>query len=295
MSDAHFGDKLFAAFQQCLPTRALSALMFRAAEARQPRFKDALIRTFIRRYGIDLGEAEFANRLDYPNFNAFFTRALKAGARPQPSDPLCFSSPVDGTLSRHGTIVDGALIQAKGHDYSAAELLADADLAAQFRGGSYCTIYLAPRNYHRVHMPFAGRLRRWAYVPGRLFSVNPATARALPRLFVRNERMLACFDTDFGPLALVMVGALVVGGIETRWSGRLTPPHARTREAQFYEPMQPLSLARGEELGRFHLGSTVILLAPAGALNWRSGLAAGAGLRLGEALAQVRAASGAGA
>ncbi|MDB5987050.1 MAG: phosphatidylserine decarboxylase [Nevskia sp.] len=289
--EASTGDRLFALLQQSLPTRALSALMYRVAEWRNPRFKSALIDWFMRRYRIDLSEAEFERPQSYDNFNAFFTRALKAGARPQPDDIKLLSSPVDGTLSQYGAIVEGALIQAKGRDYTAAELLADDDLAARFWDGSFCTIYLAPNNYHRVHMPCAGVLRRWSYIPGRLFSVNPSTARALPKLFARNERMVACFDTDFGPLALVMVGAMIVGGIETVWGGRITPPHRRQPEPLVYEPMQPLSLQRGDELGRFHLGSTVILLAPAAALQWLPQWTAGAGLRLGDALAAVSAPS----
>ena len=281
------GDRLFAAFQRCLPTRALSAAMFHVAQWRNPRFKEAFIGWFMRRYRIDLSEAAFEHSVSYQHFNAFFTRALKPGVRPQPDDPGMLSSPVDGTLSRHGSIVEGALIQAKGYSYSAAELLADPDLARQFEDGSYATIYLAPHNYHRVHMPFAGQLRRWSYVPGRLFSVNPSTARAMPKLFARNERMVACFDTDFGALAVVMVGAMIVGGIETVWSGRLTPPHDRGREPRAYQPMQPLALARGDELGRFHLGSTVIVLAPKGALEWRTDLDTGSPLRLGEPLAKL--------
>ena len=288
--ESSIGDRLFALLQRSLPTRALSSAMYRVAEWRNPRFKRALIGWFMRSYRIDLSEAESENAQSYDNFNAFFTRALKAGARPQPDDAKLLSSPVDGTLSQFGAIVEGALIQAKGRDYTAAELLADDDLAARFWDGSFCTIYLAPNNYHRVHMPFAGVLRRWSYIPGRLFSVNPSTARALPKLFARNERMVACFDTEFGPLAVVMVGAMIVGGIETVWGGRITPPHKRQPEPLVYEPMQPLTLQRGDELGRFHLGSTVILLAPTGALRWLPQLAAGMGLCLGEALAAVAAA-----
>ncbi len=285
-------DRLFATVQKMLPTRALSALMFRVAEVRNRRFKNILIRLFMRGYPIDLSETQVDCIESFAHFNDFFTRALKDDARPQPSDPNALSSPVDGTLSQFGTIRSGALIQAKGFDYTAADLLTDADLAAEFWDGSFCTIYLAPQNYHRVHLPFGGRLRSWAYVPGRLFSVNPSTARALPRLFARNERMVAIFDTDFGPLAVVMVGALFVGGIETVWGGRLTPPHSRAKEARQYSPMRPLTLARGDELGRFHMGSTVILLAPRGALEWDAALKPGKTTRLGEALARVRSTRG---
>lgn len=283
------GDRLFVGVQRLLPTRALSALMYRIAEIRLPAFKNAFIRLFMSGYPIDLSEAVLGRIEDYGNFNEFFTRALKPGMRPQPADPSVLSSPVDGRISQFGSIHDGALIQAKGHTYRAAELLADVELGEAFEGGEFATIYLAPHNYHRVHMPFAGRLRRWLYVPGRLFSVNPATARALPGLFARNERMVAIFDTDFGPLAVVMVGALFVGGIETVWGGRLTPPHSREDGPFPYVPMTPHALGRGDEMGRFHMGSTVILLAPRGALRWLDGLAPGQAVRLGEALATTRA------
>lgn len=286
---ASLGDRLFVAVQRLLPTRALSALMYRLAEVRLPAFKQAFIRAFMRGYPIDLSEALHERIEDYGNFNEFFTRALKPGMRPQPAEPTVLSSPVDGRISQFGTIEDGTLIQAKGHRYRAAELLADAALGEAFEGGEFATIYLAPHNYHRVHMPFAGSLRRWLYVPGRLFSVNPATARALPGLFARNERMVAIFDTDFGPLAVVMVGALFVGGIETVWGGRLTPPHSREAGPFPYQPMSPQALGRGDELGRFHMGSTVILLAPRGALRWRSGLTPGQAVRLGDALATTPA------
>ena len=286
-NEASRGDRLFAAIQKLLPTRLLSALMFRIAEIRNKRFKNALIRAFMRGYPINLTEAQFELVESYANFNEFFTRALKKNARPQPADAKTLSSPVDGTISQFGRIRDGALIQAKGHDYSAANLLADAGLAASFHDGEFCTIYLAPHNYHRVHMPYGGALRSWAYVPGRLFSVNPSTARAMPGLFARNERMVAIFDTEFGPLAVVMVGALFVGGVDTVWGGRLTPPHRRQREPFHYTPMRPLRLARGEELGRFHMGSTVILLAPRGVLSWNAALVTGKNLRLGDSLATV--------
>ena len=286
-TDASFGDQLFAAVQRCLPTRALSALMYRIAEIDHPGFKNRLIKAFMKGYPIDLAEAERETVEEYRHFNDFFTRALKHNARPMPRDPDLLASPVDGRISQLGPIRDGRIFQAKGHDYTAAELLADAELAKAFDGGSFATIYLAPHNYHRVHIPFGGKLRSWTYVPGRLFSVNPATARSMPRLFSRNERMVAIFDTSFGPMAVVMVGALFVGGIETVWGGRLTPPHIRARTPFHHSLAQTVALARGDELGRFHMGSTVVLLAPKGVLDWDSQLAAGDVLRLGQPLAQV--------
>ncbi len=286
-TDASLGDTLFAAVQRCLPTRALSALMYRIAEVDNTTFKNTFIRTFLRGYPIDLAEAERETIEEYRNFNDFFTRALKHGARPQPKDPDSFACLVDGRISQLGPIRDGRIFQAKGHDYTAAELLADPDLAQAFDGGTFATIYLAPHNYHRVHVPFGGRLRRWTYVPGRLFSVNPATARSMPRLFSRNERMVAIFDTAFGPMAVVMVGALFVGGVETVWGGRLTPPHDRGSQPFHHTPDQAIALARGDEMGRFHMGSTVVLLAPRGALAWQSSLEAGQVVTLGQPLAQV--------
>lgn len=286
-SEASLGDRAFATLQSMLPTRALSAFMFRIAQVRSGPFKQALIRWFLHKYPVDLEEAERPRVEQYEHFNDFFTRALKPGLRPQPAEPEIFSCPVDGAISQLGAIRQGQLFQAKGHNYSAAALLADEELGHSFHNGSFSTIYLAPHDYHRVHMPCTGRLRSWAYVPGRLFSVNPSTARAVPGLFARNERMVALFDTQFGPLALVMVGAIIVGGIETVWNGRLTPPHRRDVAPTYYQPMQPLLLERGAELGRFHMGSTVILLAPSGALNWDASLVSGKVVRLGQGLATM--------
>lgn len=286
-SEASLGERVFATFQSLLPTRAISAFMFRLAQSRNRAFKNALMRWFMHKYAVDLGEAEYHDVNDYEHFNAFFTRALKPGMRPQPAAPNILSCPVDGTISQFGPVRQGRIFQAKGHEYTASELLADDLLAHSFYNGTFNTIYLAPHNYHRVHMPCSGKLRNWAYIPGRLFSVNPGTARSVPGLFARNERMVAVFDTAFGPIALVMVGAIIVGGIETIWNGRLTPPHLRNAQPTYYEPMHPVVLQRGDELGRFHLGSTVILLAAHGALNWNTSLSAGREVRLGESLATI--------
>ncbi|WP_028006399.1 archaetidylserine decarboxylase [Solimonas flava] len=287
-SDARFTDRAFVLLQLCLPTRWLSQLVFRLTQIRSPGFKNALIRLFLRGYTIDLSEAEFERIENYESFNHFFTRALKPGARPMPADPQAFVSPVDGTISQFGTIGEDRLIQAKGHTYSLYDLLpGDADARA-FVGGEFCTIYLAPYNYHRIHMPIDGRLAHWTYVPGRLFSVNAATARALPNLFTRNERLNARFDTPAGPVALSMVGALFVGSLQTVWAGRVTPPHLRRRDSEQYTPMNPVTLARGAEMGRFNMGSTVILLAPPGGIEWKAGLAPGQPVRLGDTLGRWR-------
>ncbi|MES0874477.1 archaetidylserine decarboxylase [Sinimarinibacterium thermocellulolyticum] len=286
---AYLADRLFALLQLCLPTRWLSLLVHRIANIRHTAFKNALIRLFLRGYPVDLSESESPVAENYASFNHFFTRALRPGARPLPEAQDAFVSPVDGTISQLGEIRDGRVFQAKGHEYTVLELLAgDEDAARRFAHGRFCTIYLAPYNYHRIHMPIDGRLRRWSYVPGRLFSVNAATARAMPRLFARNERLNAVFDTPAGDVAVSMIGALFVGSLETVWAGCVTPPHARG-EPQFYETMNPVRLGRGEELGRFNMGSTVILLTEPGAVDWSPRLAAGSTVRMGEALGRWRA------
>ncbi|MEQ1438179.1 archaetidylserine decarboxylase [Fontimonas sp. SYSU GA230001] len=287
-TDATVRDRAFALLQRLLPTRWLSMLVFRITQIRHAGFKNALIRLFLRGFSVDLSEAEYAIPENYDSFNHFFTRALKPGMRPLAADPQALLSPVDGTISQFGDIRDGRIFQAKGHEYSVTELLAgDAEAAQVFMNGRFCTIYLAPYNYHRIHMPLEGRLRKWSYVPGRLFSVNAATARALPRLFARNERLNAVFDTRAGPFGLTLVGALFVGSLETVWAGRVTPPHLRGEPAH-YQPMNPVILGRGEELGRFNMGSTVILLAAPGAVEFDPTLAPGRTVRMGEAIGRWR-------
>jgi phosphatidylserine decarboxylase len=283
--EASWRDRLFALLQLVLPTRWLSLLVHRIAGIRHDGFKNLLIQLFMRGYTIDLNEAEFVIPQNYESFNHFFTRALKPGARPLPEDPLAFVSPVDGTVSQCGEIRDGRIFQAKGHSYSVLELLGgDAAAAERFAQGRFCTIYLAPYNYHRIHMPFAGQLQQWSYVPGRLFSVNAATARAMPNLFARNERLNALFEhAGGGQFGLTLVGALFVGSLETVWSGRVSPPHLRG-EPMHYETMTPVLLDRGDELGRFNMGSTVILLAAPGVLEWSPELTPGHVVRMGEAI-----------
>jgi phosphatidylserine decarboxylase len=277
-----FLDRLYVFFHSLLPTNFLSWLMFHIAQVRAAGFKNAFIGTFVKLYKVDLSEAEFEIVKSYPDFASFFTRSLKPGARPIDPDPAVLVSPVDGCVSQLGPVRNGTMIQAKGRDYTAAELLGGSKAAAFFNKGSFCTIYLAPHNYHRIHMPASGKLREWGYVPGRLFSVSTRAVRTIPRLFARNERVYAIFETDFGPLALVMVGALFVGSIETAWNGRVTPPHSH--EAGAYSPMNPVVLMRGREMGRFNMGSTVILLAPPGMVAWRPHLAPGKEVRMGLAL-----------
>ena len=288
-TDASFGDRVFAAVQQILPTRALSSAMHWLMRIEAAWFKNAFIRYFMRLFPtISLDEAVVRDPTEFESFNAFFTRALVPGARTVDADAKAFVSPVDGTVSQFGDLTGGELIQAKGHRYSAETLLAGrADWAAEFAGGQFITIYLAPYNYHRIHMPIKGTLREWAYVPGRLFSVNHATARALPGVFARNERVVALFDTELGPLAMVLVGALFVGSTETVWAGEITPPHVRNPAPHCYAQREPVVLEKGMEMGRFNMGSTVILLTPK-KLGWRAALASKQTLRMGERIATLQ-------
>ncbi|MES2883547.1 MAG: archaetidylserine decarboxylase [Pseudomonadota bacterium] len=286
MTDASFGDRVFAAIQQVLPTRALSNGMHALTRIEAVWFKNAFIKFFMRLFpSISLDEAVVRDATQFKSFNEFFTRALVKSARVVDAEAAAFVSPVDGTVSQFGDITGGELIQAKGHTYSAQTLLAGrADWAAEFAGGQFITIYLAPYNYHRIHMPLKGTLREWAYVPGRLFSVNHATARALPGVFARNERVVAIFDTELGPMAMVLVGALFVGSMETVWAGEISPPHSRDPEPKIYAQTQTITLEKGMEMGRFNMGSTVILLTPK-KLGWVSNLASLVPVRMGERIA----------
>ena len=273
--------RLFVWFQHVLPQHAVSRLVLRATRVRAAWFKNWLIRGFLRLYTIDMTEAVQSNPLSYGSFNEFFTRALKAHARSIAPGARDIACPADGVISEAGRIDGDRLLQAKGRHYSLAELLASDSSARRFADGAFATIYLAPFNYHRVHMPLRGRLREAVYVPGRLFSVNAATASLVPRLFARNERVLTFFDSAFGEFALIMVGALNVGSIATVWAGDITPAARRvvTRLAP-----QDVSLDKGEEFGRFNMGSTVILLFQENRVRWHTDLRAGATVRLGQSL-----------
>jgi phosphatidylserine decarboxylase len=272
---------LFVWFQHVLPQHALSRLVLRATRVRVPWFKNWLIRGFLRLYTIDMADAAQPDPLRYASFNEFFTRALRPDARSLAKEPREIACPVDGVISEAGKIEGDTLLQAKGRSYTLKELLASCAWAKDFEGGSFATIYLAPFNYHRVHMPLAGRLRETVYVPGRLFSVNAATASLVPRLFARNERVLTWFDTAFGEFALILVGALNVGSIATVWAGDITPAPRRVATTL---PPQAVALDKGEELGRFNMGSTVILLFQKDRARWHAELCAGATVRLGQSL-----------
>jgi phosphatidylserine decarboxylase len=245
-----------------------------------------LIDTVTERFGVDLSEALESDPRAYESFNAFFTRALKPGARVPDPDPRALLMPADGRVSQCGAIEGGRIFQAKGRSFTAAELLADADAAAPFADGLFATVYLSPRDYHRVHMPWTGRLLRTVHVPGRLFSVGPAAVREVPRLFARNERLACHFECDFGPMAVVMVGALLVSGVETVWSGIEIPQYGRRIAVKDYRH-QRIELARFAEMARFNYGSTVIVLLPPGVAALAPGLAAESAVRLGQRLATM--------
>ena len=269
-----------------LPHRALSSIARSLAYSSNPRVKQWLIDTVTRKFGVNLGEAAEPDPQAYPTFNAFFTRALKPGARAPEADPRTLLMPADGRISQCGPIRDGEIFQAKGQSFTATELLGgDEAAAAPFRDGVFATVYLSPKDYHRVHMPWAGTLRETVHVPGRLFSVGPDAVRNVPRLFARNERLVCHFDTDFGPMAMVMVGALLVSGVETVWSGVEIPRYGDRVQRKDYRG-KGITLERFAEMARFNYGSTVIVLLPPGVANLAEGLGAETAVRLGEALAR---------
>jgi phosphatidylserine decarboxylase len=274
--------------QYLLPHRALSWMARQLAYSRVKAWKNWLIRLAVAKFRIDLDEAADPNPENYASFNAFFTRALKVGAREADPDPSTLLLPADGIMSQCGPIEAGRILQAKGQSFTAAELLGDEAMAAPYAEGSFANIYLSPRDYHRVHMPCGGRLVETLHVPGRLFSVAPWAVRAIPRLFARNERLVCHFETDFGPMCVVMVGALLVSGVETVWNGVNIPPYGSKPWRLDFRPEGPV-LARFAEMARFNYGSTVIMLFPKGAVAL-DGFASEQGTRLGRRLGRVIAA-----
>lgn len=256
-------DKLKVRLQYWLPQHALTRLVGKLASAKAGSLTTAIIRWFIKQYNVNMSEALHSDPKHFATFNEFFVRELKSDLRPVVDDEATLVHPADACVSQFGPITDGQLIQAKGHHYSAQALLGgDAKLAEEFRDGEFATLYLSPRDYHRVHMPCDGTLRQMIYVPGDLFSVNPLTAENVPNLFARNERVVCIFDTKFGPLAQVLVGATIVGSIEMVWAGTMTPPRGNTVYRWDYpaEGVNAIRLKKGQEMGRFKLGSTVINL-----------------------------------
>lgn len=274
---------LFIYLQHLVPHHLFSRLTGMVAASEAGWIKDTFIRRFIAAYGVDMSEAAEPDPARYSCFNAFFTRALKPGARPLPGATNAVLSPADGALSALGAIRDDAIFQAKGHEFSLTTLLGgDPERAAPFRNGSFATVYLSPKDYHRVHAPLGGTLREMIYVPGRLFSVNQTTAENIPGLFARNERAVCLFDTASGPMAVVLVGAMIVAAIETVWAGRVAPSMQGLQVTDYRKAAPPVQLNKGDELGRFLLGSTAMVLFGPGMASWRSDLAAGSPVRMGE-------------
>lgn len=272
--------------QYALPHHALSVLMSKITHSEQTLVKKPLLNWFLNNYAVDLSEAEYSEPDYYSSFNAFFTRSLKAGARPIAQAPEQIVCPADGAISQIGHIEAGQILQAKGHHYTVQDLLGgDAQRAAAFTNGEFATVYLSPRDYHRLHMPYAGKLREMVHIPGRLFSVNNATAASVPNLFARNERVVCHFDTEIGPMALILVGAIFVSSIETVWHGVVTPPTRQDIRRWQYDD-QPVELAKGEELGRFNMGSTIIMLFGEQALSWQTEINSGLPVKMGQAIAQ---------
>lgn len=278
-------DKLFIKLQHLVPQHALSRVIGRIASCNNKLIKNTFITWFIKRYQVDMTLAAEENPRAYASFNDFFTRALKPGIRPICGEPTALVCPADGAISQLGKIAQDRIFQAKGQDYSVEELLGgDTALAQEFSEGEFATVYLSPKDYHRVHMPYGGKLRTMISIPGDLFSVNTVTAENVPRLFSRNERVAAIFDTDIGPMAVVLVGAIIVAGIETVWDGQLAPMGSRETQTSLY-PYQNIQLEKGAEMGRFKLGSTAIILFAKDKIRWEAQFVAGATTRVGVKLA----------
>jgi len=284
-NDATFWDKIVTLPQYLIPQHTLSVLMHRLTRSEVTWFKNSFIRFITAKYKVNVSEAAQTDLMLFPSFNAFFTRELRDGVRPIAEGEAVITSPVDGMISQMGNVVQGQLVQAKGREYSVLELLGgDESLAKQFDQGQFATIYLSPKDYHRIHMPITGTLRKMTYIPGKLFSVNPRTARAVPRLFARNERVVTVFDTEQGPIVMVLVGAIFVGSMETVWSGKITPPYGKNIQYWDYYGDQAITLQKGEEMGRFNMGSTVVMLLPLESKLFKEELTAGKAIQLGWAM-----------
>jgi phosphatidylserine decarboxylase len=282
-------DRLFVALQHALPQHFLSRLVLRATRIRLRPIKNLLIRLFVRGFSPNMGEAAQPNPLQYASFNAFFTRSLRHGARPIDLDPGVLISPVDGTVSQIGRLDGSRLLQAKGHDYTLESLLDGApEWTARFAGGAFATLYLAPYNYHRIHMPIVGTLKAAWFIPGKLYSVNAVTASAVPGLFAQNERVVCVFEDGPRAFAMVLVGALFVGSIATVWHGDVTPRSPRQKaDLPLDSSRAPLRLNKGVEMGRFNMGSTVILLLPPDTLDWLPKFIPGTKIEVGRMLARL--------
>lgn len=276
-------ERILAGFQTILPQHFLSRIVYALMRCETRWLKNLLIRTISKLAAINVAEALSPDMHDYASFNAWFTRALKPGARSFDQDPQAFLSPCDGRISETGSLQENSILQAKGKSYSLQDLLANDPVCAQLTNGFFTTIYLSPKDYHRIHMPITGRLQRMIHVPGRLFSVAPYTVRQVPRLFARNERVISIFETDSGPLVMVLVGAMLVSSTETVWAGEVTPTKNKNVTVTEYTDAN-ISLAKGAEMGRFNMGSTVVLLMPSGSVEGLAGLGAGDTVLVGQKL-----------
>ena len=281
-------DFLFIAAQYLLPQQLLSRVIGRLAGNQTPWVKNRFIRWFAARYQVDMSEAAEPSLAAYSDFNSFFTRALKPGARPVDANPDSLVCPADGAVSQLGIIHHNRIVQAKGRSYSVAALFGgDETLAARFTGGSFATIYLSPRDYHRVHMPLSGTLRSMTYVPGKLFSVNTLTSERVDALFARNERVICVFETGAGPMALVLVGAMIVAGVETVWAGHVCPARGGRVDIDYTTAAPPIRIDKGEEMGRFKLGSTVVEVFGPGVAELNPALAPLSPVRMGQSIGTV--------
>lgn len=278
-------EKLKTAYQYIIPQHGLTRFVGKLASSKNKFLKRAFINYFLKNFDIKMYEALIEDPEEFETFNAFFTRELKPGIRPLPADVEAIVSPVDGKVSQLGDIINGDIFQAKGHSFTLSELVGnETEFTTPYEDGKFATIYLAPKDYHRIHMPVDGELKAMTYIPGRLFSVNPATARTIPRLFARNERVVAHFDTEAGPLAMVLVGATIVGSIATVFSGVVTPPRGPAVKTWHYTKGQH-SFQKGQEMGRFLLGSTVVMLFGKEKINWNDECDADKTLQMGESIA----------
>ena len=287
--EASLRDRLFALLLYLLPHHLLSQAMYWLTRLQWQPLKDRLIKAAIRLYGIDMSLAEEPDPEHYPNFNAFFTRRLKPESRPLDPQPDSVISPVDGTVSQCGHIEDGRIFQAKGQSFSLSELLGDDyEWCRQFEDGDFATLYLSPRDYHRIHMPLSGELQQMSHIPGRLFSVSPSTTRVVPRLFSRNERLVNLFQTEHGPMAVIMVGAIFVASMDTVWAGTVAPASRRISHWSYAAAASsPLGLEKGSEMGQFNMGSTVILLFPRDSIEWSEDMVPEQTVRMGSRIARL--------
>lgn len=279
-------DKFFILLQYLTPQHLLSRLVGVIANCRWNWLKNIFINWFINHYQVDMSLAEHIDPKEYQSFNDFFIRKLKPEARPLPSDPSVIISPIDGTISQLGDIKGDSIFQAKGHYYNLEKLLGQKKYTDKFFDGKFITLYLSPKDYHRVHMPLTGMLQEMTYVPGKLFSVNPLSTQTIPGLFARNERVVSVFNTEIGPVAIIMVGAMIVASINTIWAGKITPNSSGSIQTwQYSTQKETIKLEQGAEMGYFNLGSTVIVLLPPNSINWETHIKNNAQLIMGETIA----------